>query len=157
MHNGNGNFSPDKKKFYFTRCEQVTDSMKMHCDIYLSEFKGGQWSEPQRLDDKINYPGYTNTQPAMGTSKQGDVLYWVSDRPNGDGGMDIWFSTIDKSGKFSNPQTVGRKINTAGDEATPFYDSKTGVLYFSSNGQIGMGGYDIFKTRGAQKKWETAA
>lgn len=109
------------------------------------------------MDDKINFPGFTNTQPTMATSKVGEILYWVSDRPNGEGGQDIWFSTIDKNGKYSNPQSCGRKVNTAGNEATPFYDSKTGTLYFSSEGQIGMGGYDVFKTRGNQKKWETSA
>jgi outer membrane protein OmpA-like peptidoglycan-associated protein len=93
----------------------------------------------------------------MGTSKQGDVLYWVSNRTNGEGGLDIWFSLIDKTGKYGNAQNCGRKINTAGNEGTPFYDPKTGTLYFSSEGQIGLGGYDIFKTRGSQKKWEAAA
>lgn len=156
IHTGNGSFSPDKKKFYFTRCNQDGDSMKMRCDIYMSEMKNGKWSDPQKMDDKINFPGSTNTQPAMGTSKQGDVLYWVSDRPQGEGGLDIWFATVDKTGKLGNPQNAGRKINTAGDEATPFYDPKTGILYFSSTGLIGMGGYDVFKTRGSQKKWETA-
>lgn len=156
-HTGNGCFSMDKKKFYFTRCDLLADSMKMVCSIYLSEYKNGKWTDPQKMDDKINYPGSTNTQPGMGTSKQGDILYWVSDRPNGSGGLDIWFSTIDKNGKYSNPQNCGRKINTAGDEATPYYDPKTGTMYFSSNGQVGMGGYDIFKTRGYQKKWETAS
>ena len=155
-HTGNGAFSPDKKKFFFTRCNQDGDSMKMRCDIYMSEMKGGRWSDPQKLDDKINFPGATNTHPNVGTSKQGDVLYWVSDRPQGEGGLDIWYATMDKSGKFSNPANCGRKINTAGDEVTPFYDSKTGTLYFSSNGQIGMGGYDVFKTKGNQKKFDNA-
>ncbi|MBK9731983.1 MAG: OmpA family protein [Chitinophagaceae bacterium] len=155
-HTGNGCFSPDKKRFYFTRCDMLADSMKMVCAIYLSELKNGKWTDPQKMDDKINFPGSTNTQPNMGTSKLGDILYWVSDRTNGEGGQDIWFSTIDKNGKYANPQSVGRKVNTAANEATPFYDSKTGTLYFSSDGQIGLGGYDIFKTRGNQKKWETA-
>lgn len=156
-HTGNGCFSPDRKRFYFTRCEMLTDSMKMICAIYLSEYKNGKWTDPLKMDDKINFPGFTNTQPTVATSKVGEILYWVSDRPNGEGGQDIWFSTIDKNGKYSNPQSCGRKVNTAGNEATPFYDSKTGTLYFSSEGQVGMGGYDVFKTRGNQKKWETSA
>src|SRR5207253_360922 len=38
-------------------------------------------------------------------------------------------------------------------EFTPYYDAKNNILYFSSEGQIGMGGFDIFKSKGAQKKW----
>ncbi|MBS1658234.1 MAG: OmpA family protein [Chitinophagales bacterium] len=153
-HVGNGTMSPDKKRFYFTKCQLMNDTMKMHCEIYVSEFKDGKWSDPARLDDIINMAGSTNTQPAVAMTKQGEVFYWVSDRPNGEGGLDIWFATRDKSGKFMNPQNAGRKINTEGDETTPFYDSKTGTLYFSSNGMIGMGGSDIFRTKGSQKRWE---
>jgi len=155
-HVGNGCFSQDKKRFYFTKCSLMNDTMKMHCEIYVSEYKDGKWSDPQRLDDIINAPNSTNTQPAIGMTKQGEVLYWVSDRPNGEGGTDIWFATRDKSGKFSNPQDCGRKINTEGDEKSPFYDSKTGTLYFSSDGMVGMGGEDVYKSVGSQKRWTNA-
>jgi outer membrane protein OmpA-like peptidoglycan-associated protein len=155
QHVGNGTFSPDRKRFYFTKCQLLGDTMKMNCEIYVSEMKDGKWSDPQKLDDIINMAGYTNTQPAVAMTKQGEVFYWVSDRPNGEGGLDLWFATRDKSGKFMNPQNCGRKINTEADEMSPSYDSKTGTLYFSSNGMIGMGGADIFKSKGSQKRWET--
>ncbi len=157
VHVGNGTFSTDKKRFYFTKCELNNDTMKMNCAIYVSEIKDGKWGDPQKLDDVINLSGSTNTQPTLGIStKQGETIYWVSDRANGEGGLDIWFAARDKSGKFSNPQNCGRKVNTAGDERTPYYDSKTGTLYFSSDAMIGMGGEDIYKSRGSQKRWENA-
>jgi outer membrane protein OmpA-like peptidoglycan-associated protein/tetratricopeptide (TPR) repeat protein len=155
-HVGNGSFSPDKKRFYFTKCQLVNDTMKMNCEIYVSELKDGKWNDPQKMDENINFAGSTNTQPTLAMTKQGEVLYWVSDRPTGSGGTDVWFAVRDKTGKFGNPQNCGRKINTEGNENTPFYDSKAGVLYFSSNGLVGMGGSDVFKSKGSQKRWETA-
>ncbi len=156
-HVGNGRFSPDRKRFYFTKCDMDNDSMKMTCAIFVSEWKEGQWTNPQRLDEAINMPGTNNTHPAIGlVPKQGEVLYWVSNRPNGEGGTDIWFATRDKSGNFTNPQNCGRKVNTPGNEATPFYHDATQTLYFSSDGLVGMGGMDIFRIKGSQKRWETA-
>ncbi|CAN5261392.1 OmpA family protein [soil metagenome] len=153
-HVANGNFSPDKKRFYFTICKEVTVA-EIHCAIYLSELKDGKWTEPVDLGPEINMPGYTNTHPAVGTYKvDGDILFFTSTRPGGRGGKDIWYSILGKNGKHGAPKNAGGKINTDRDEATPFYDASTGTLYFSSNGHAGCGGYDIFSSTGTAVKWE---
>ncbi len=153
-HVANGNLSPDKKRFYFTICKEVTVS-EIYCAIYLSELKDGVWSEPVDLGPEINLAGYTNTHPAVGTYKvEGDVLYFTSTRPGGRGGKDIWYTILGKNGKFGPPKNIGAKINTDRDEATPFYDASTGALYFSSTGHAGCGGYDVFYSTGAGPKWE---
>ncbi len=156
VHNGNGTFSPDKQRFYFTRCK--TDAnMKIRCDIYITELgKTGKWSNPVKLPKEVNDPDSTNTQPTVGTSKQGEVLYFTSNRPQGMGGTDIWYCTRNKDGSFSMATNLGKKINSSGNEITPYYDVKNSVLYFSSDGQVGIGGYDIFSAKGGLKKWEVA-
>ena len=152
-HVGNGAFSPDHKRFYFTKCK-MDNTMKTRCDIYETVYKDGKWSNPNKMGPEINSPDFTNTQPCIGTSKAGDVMYFVSDRvTGGEGGLDIWFSLRGKDGSWGEATAAGKKINTAGNEITPWYDSKGSTLYFSSDGQIGIGGYDIFKTKGSQKKW----
>lgn len=156
IHNGNGTFSSDKQRFYFTRCK-ADAGMKIRCDIYMTELgKTGKWSTPVKLPKEVNDPDSTNTQPTIGTSKQGEVLYFTSNRPQGQGGMDIWYCTRNKDGSFSMATNLGKKINTPGNEITPYYDVKNSTLYFSSDGQIGMGGFDIFSAKGGLKKWETA-
>ncbi|MBA3648353.1 MAG: OmpA family protein [Chitinophagales bacterium] len=153
QHTGNGAFSPDRKRFYFTKCD-LGAGMKMKCNIYMSEYQNGVWSDPDSLDKNVNYPDANNTEPAVGRSSTGDILYWASDRPGGSGGLDIWMSAFEnKTGKFSTAVNLGRNINTKGDEITPFFDIKTSTLYFSSNDLIGIGGFDIYKTRFTDKKW----
>ncbi|MEI7802491.1 MAG: OmpA family protein [Bacteroidota bacterium] len=155
QHSGNGSFSADKKRFYFTRCKLDETNMKMHCDIYMTEIKAnGKWSNPVKLPAEINSDS-TQTHPAIGSSKEGEVLYFSSNRAQGTGGMDIWYS-VKKGDTWSPAMNVGKKINTVGDDITPFYDSKTFTLYFSSNGWAGMGGQDVFKAKGSLKKWEPA-
>lgn len=150
---GNGAFSPDYKRFYFTKCK-MDEQQVFRCDIYMCEIKkDGKWGDAKLLGNEINDPAATNTQPSVTGSKSGEVLYFVSDRAGGEGGRDIWFSVRDKEGGFTPAINLGKKINTDKDEMSPYYDGKNKTLYFSSEGQIGMGGFDIFKSVGSQKKW----
>jgi len=154
VHVGNGTFSPDKKRFYYTECKP-NDKGQMRCDVYLIENTKGKWQNPVKCS--FNDPDSTNTQPTVGNSKSGEVVYFSSNRAQSEGGMDLWYSIRDpKSGEFSQAANLGKKINTQNDEITPFYDVKNNTLYFSSNGWPGMGGHDVFKTRGGLKKWEPA-
>ena len=151
----NGSFSPDGNHFYFTRCKQNWKN-KTVCEIYLSKKVEGVWSEPEKLNNEINNPKYTSTQPTVGSDSKlnEEVLYFVSDRDGGKGGLDIWYSSYNSSKNiFKTPHNAGSKINTIGDEATPFYDLDSRTMYFSSTGFPGMGGYDIFKNTGELSKW----
>ncbi|HEX3007978.1 MAG TPA: OmpA family protein, partial [Bacteroidales bacterium] len=159
VETGNGTFSKDGNRFYFTRCGRNWQN-KMKCEIYMSEKAGNTWTQPQRMNDQINLPDYTATQPTMGTTAKSsyDILYFVSDRPGGRGGMDIWYSIYNpKKKEFAAPRNCGMKVNTAGDEVTPFYEHTTRTLYFSSTGLPGLGGLDVFKSTGELRKWSTPA
>ncbi len=158
MDTGNGALSPDGQRFYFTRCEQTWRD-KVVCSIYLSKKVGDEWSQPEKLDKVINDPKYTSTQPTVGIEsfRNQEVLYFVSDRPEGKGGMDIWYSLFNsKTQAFSPPRNAGVRVNTSSDELTPYYDLATRTLYFSTEGRPGMGGFDVFKASGEKSKWEDA-
>ena len=145
-HISNGSFSEDGTKFFYTICEGL---LKVKCDIYMSTLDGTDWDKGKPLNAEINLAGCTNTQPYLAKNRNGtETLYFVSDREGGKGGLDIWFSIMNKKGEFSPPKNAGSKINSDRDERTPFFDSKTNTLYFSSDGWIGMGGMDIFKAQG---------
>jgi outer membrane protein OmpA-like peptidoglycan-associated protein/tetratricopeptide (TPR) repeat protein len=152
---GNGTFSLDKRRFYFTRCV-TNNQFHAECALYVSEKMGRTWGKPDKLPEKINMKGYQNTQPTIGINSKtnNEVLYFVSNRPGGKGGMDIWFSEYQKSkGEWTEAKNAGNAINTPGDELSPFFDAKTRVLYFSSNGLPGLGELDIFKATGELGKW----
>lgn len=151
IHNANLCFSANHQVFFFTRCpdERRPD---LQCEIFMVYRKNNKWQKPVKLDNSINYPGSTATQPTVAHGAKEDILYFVSDRPGGFGGKDIWYAVI-KRGKVSKPTNLGSAINTPGNEITPFYDNKTGRLYFSSDYQKGFGGYDIFRSTGSYNKW----
>lgn len=155
-HVGNGSWSPGGKRFYFTKCLEQ-DSLKVLCKIFVSEFgKGGQWSTPKQLDGFINDPESSNTQPYCAMIGKKEVLFFSSNRKlQSAGGWDIWYSVYDSSrgGSYRRPQNCGKKINTTGDDMTPYYDQKKGKLYFSSNGWKNLGGFDIFVADGGPSRY----
>jgi hypothetical protein len=135
-HVANGAYSTKKDRFYFTVCEQNEKNNQIICNLFMSKKTVGKWQEAEKLGAEINADNYSSTQPYIATYKNGEILYFASDRTDGKGGRDIWYSFITKQGQHGAAKNCGAKINTNRDEATPFYDNKTGNLYFSSNGQI---------------------
>lgn len=151
---GNGCFSLDKKRFYFTRCVENW-KFKTICHIYVSEFANGAWQKPVALGKQINLKNFSSTQPTIGNCYNNilEVLYFSSDRHGGLGGYDIWFSVYNiKSKKYFEPHAINA-LNTIGNEMCPHYDIETKTLYFSSDGLPGYGGYDIFKCNGELATW----
>lgn len=155
---GNGAFSPDGNTFYFTRSEKNWQNV-MISQIYMSTYSNGKWKEPVKLPAPVNDPKYSSTQPTLGneSTKNQDVVYFVSDRPGGKGGLDIWYTVWDKKNNvYKTPKNAGTKINSPGDEMSPYFDFETRRMYFSSTGIPGMGGYDIFKSTGELGQWSQA-
>lgn len=146
-----GAMGADRKTFYFTRWNPQD---KNDCNVYVSKMFNHHWMEPLRIEG-INQNGYRTMHPSLTADET--RLYFVSDRPGGQGGLDIWFATIDSDGNLGEPQNLGAPINTPGDEVTPFYHSPSQTLFFSSNGQIGLGGLDVYKTHFSEdaNTWDT--
>lgn len=147
------NFTFNKKKNHliFSRCLRTVDE-ELLCDLYETSFQNGKWTKATILGNHINGNDFTSTQPFLAEMGDSDVLYFVSNRPQGMGDMDIWFSVL-IDGKFGEPINAGSGINTAGNEVTPFYDANAKVLYFSSDEWPGVGGYDIFRSEGGLCSW----
>jgi peptidoglycan-associated lipoprotein len=138
---GTPSFSSDYKELFFTRCE-AGKREKKGCIIMSSKRTGDSWSEPKNtgiLPDSV-----VAAHPSI--SPDGTELYFVSDISGGYGKKDIWKVTRTGGGAWSKPVNLGPDINTPGDELFP-YVRVDGTLYFASDGQIGMGGLDIFRAR----------
>ena len=134
--------SPDGKYLFFTGCNR-TDGLG-RCDIYVSHREGKDWGEPYNVGKPVNSE-YWESQPAI--SPDGRTLYFISNRPGGSGGYDIWKSTITDDAKWGPAVNLGPDINTAYDENTPFLHADGKTLYFSSDGWPGFGNKDIYYSR----------
>lgn len=110
-------------------------------DVYTSELKGNVWSTPVSLSGGVNSEYW---EPCVSVSADGSTIVFVSDRPGGIGGTDLYISKLLKDGTYSKPKNLGNKINTTYNEFSPFIHSDGKTISFSSEGHKGMGGYDIF-------------
>ena len=148
-HNGNGSYSKDGKRFFFTRCTDEANG-KLKCAIFESMVKpNGDFHKVKKLNSKINKGKYNSTQPFSTTvlinGQEKEVLFFVSNRRGGLGKNDIYFSFYNqKKNRFSAPLNAGFQINSPGNDESPFMTRKGSKLYYSSDGFPGKGGKDIF-------------
>ncbi len=152
-HVGNAALSPDGKRIYFTRCNE-TDKMIIKCQIYESAKMDTGWSEPVLLSEAVN-GDFSSTHPMAALDRDGnEVLYYASTRSGGRGGYDIWYVTRDAAGNFTDIHNLGTDLNTYYDDITPYYDTSTHTLYYSSDGRINIGGFDVYSSkRDAEGNW----
>jgi peptidoglycan-associated lipoprotein len=141
FEDGTPSISADYKELYFTRCESGKREKK-GCVIMYSKKTSETWSEPKNIG--LLPDSLIAAHPSI--SHDGTTLYFVSDITGGFGKKDIWKVTRAGSGTWSKPVNLGPDINTPGDELFP-YEREDGTLYFASDGQIGMGGLDIFRAK----------
>lgn len=134
-------FSPDGNSMYYTVAGGM-EGMGMQPAIYVSRRSDASWGKGTKLAIS-NDTVFTYAHPAI--SPDGKHIYFVSDIPGGQGGMDIWRATLEGS-SVGALENLGSEINTEGDEMFPTF-SPDGLLYYSSNGKEGMGGLDIYSAR----------
>ena len=133
-------FSSDKTLLVYTACNR--EGGYGSCDLYYG-YNDLNKLEFFNLGKSVNSK-YWDSQACFSSDRK--YLYFVSNRPGGYGGTDIWISEITKNG-FSPAYNAGPIINTSKDEMSPFIHADNLNLYFSSKGHIGMGDYDLFVSK----------
>ena len=131
-------FSSDEREMYLTQCSS-DPSYPRYAKIMKSNRSDAAWGKPSDVElTRDTLSSYAH--PAV--SPDGEWLYFCSDMPGGEGGLDIWRVRLTTSG-LGGVENLGPSINTAGDEMFPTF-RPNGDLYYSSNGLPGMGGLDIY-------------
>ena len=143
----------DKKTVYFTRSNNIEANDDF---LYLSLYSvpTGMLNEQDSIIPfSINNDHYSVMHPTI--SNDGKKIFFSSDIPGGYGGLDLYYCEIlgvqekkingklKKINKLSDPINLGNKINTEGNEVFPYFMNDN-ILFYSSDGRIGLGGLDIF-------------
>lgn len=147
-HEANIAISNDGKTLYFTR-NNVSKANRLkadhkgisHLKLYKASLVDGIWQDIEELP--FNSSQYSVGHPAL--SPDGKTLYVVSDKKGGFGQTDIYSVAIHEDGSYGKPENLGKHINTEGREMFPFV-AKDSTLYFSSDGYLGLGLLDIYKS-----------
>lgn len=144
LHNeGSPCLSPDGQTLFYVRCNSKDGFGE--CDLYMAEkIDDTTFGKVKNLGIAINSK-FWESQPCL--SRTGDTLFFASNRPDGLGGTDLFFSIKDKKGQWQPAKNLGPMVNTIHDEMSPFFHPEFDILYFSSRGEIvNFGGFDIYKS-----------
>ncbi len=143
-HEGPACFSADGNVLYFTRNNYFKNEFRKdkkginNLKIFRAKNVNGNWQEENL---SINSDEFSVGHPTI--SPDGNYLYFVSDMPGGKGMTDIYRVQINPDASLGTPENLGDAVNTEGREMFPFLDTE-GNLFFSSDGQVGLGGLDVF-------------
>jgi len=143
-HEASVAFTPDNQTMYFTRNNYGKKLRRdkhgvNHLKIYMSQKVDGEWSDA--VEVPFNSDDWSTGHPVL--SPDGKQMYFVSDRPGSLGESDIFVVDIMGDNQFSEPRNLGPEINTERREKFSFFTDKK--MYFSSDGDVGSGGLDIFE------------
>lgn len=109
--------------------------------IFKATKNGDSWGDITMLP--FNSKEFSTSNPSV--SRDGKTLYFSSNRTGSLGGVDIWKVSINADGTYGEPQNLGNKVNTEGNESFPFIADDNKTLFFASSGKQGLGGFDIYQ------------
>ncbi|WP_010520421.1 OmpA family protein [Aquimarina agarivorans] len=145
LHESSTVTTKDGKTMYFTRNNYTNKRRKADANgttklkLYKASLVNNKWTDIKELP--FNSDEYSVAHPALSVNEK--KLYFASDMPGSKGMSDLFVVDITGKDSYSEPKNLGSKINTEGRETFPFI-SKSGKLYFASDGHIGLGGLDVF-------------
>lgn len=149
LHMANSCFTDSGRTLFFSSCKEQKG--KKRCRIMRSRKRNDEWQEPTALPKPVNRDCCNTTHPMIGHYNGQEVLFFSSDRPEGLGKMDIWWTARKGNGDFGPVRNAGDSINGPNNEITPFYLEAKDQLYFASDWHPGFGGYDLFKSKAKKK------
>jgi len=153
-HESNAAFSRDGKTMYFNRTNNLRSKTEeeriAHVQIFKAELVDGNWTNVKELP--FNSNNYSCEHPSI--SKDGKTLYFASDMPGTIGSFDVYKVAINDDGTYGETENLGSKVNTKHREQFP-YISDLDVLYFASDGHLGYGGLDVFRSNSVNGSFDT--
>ncbi|MCC4230851.1 OmpA family protein [Zunongwangia profunda] len=147
-HESSAAFNKEGTIMYFDRTNEkrfkTEEGLRVaNIRIYKAELVDGEWTNVEALP--FTSEEYSTEHPAL--SPDGSTLFFASDMPGGQGSFDLYKVAINEDGTYGTPENLGPGINTEHREQFPFV-SEDNVLYFASDGHLGFGNLDVYKSEG---------
>jgi outer membrane protein OmpA-like peptidoglycan-associated protein len=147
-HESSPAYTKDGKTVYFTRNNSSNGNFSWdkkgvsRLKIFKANIQNGEWTNSIELP--FSGGTYSVSHPSLNADET--KLYFASDMPGSLGASDIFVVDIHADGSYGKPVNLGPKINTESRETFPFM-TDSDILYFTSDGHPGLGGFDVFATK----------
>lgn len=143
--------TPDGKAAIFLLGNKYLANGRMASGVSISTYEEGKWSNPVPLNITNDYNLNERANYFLSNSRKAIVL--SVQRSDSQGDRDLYVTFMNKDSIWSEPKNLGRTVNTAAEESSPFLAVDDLTLYFSSKGFSGYGGSDIYVTRRLDDTW----
>ncbi len=143
--------TPDGKSALVLLGNQYSDKGKMLAGVSISSNVGGNWTKPEALKIKDDYNFSEKVNYFMANNRR--TLLMAVEREDSEGDRDLYVSFLEADSSWTKPLNLGKTINTASEESSPFLSADDKTLYFSSKGFSGYGGSDIYMTKRQDDTW----
>jgi len=155
FNEGAPTYAPDGRTIIFVGCADENRRYGADrrgygsCDFFVTKKIGKKWMDPINLPGQVNTANW-ETQPSL--SSDGKTLYFIRGKVRSSGGRNkrngnIYVSKLQHDGSWGIAEKLPDNINTPFSESSVLIHPDGKTLYFSSNGHIGMGGYDLYMTQ----------
>lgn len=124
---------------------------KMLSGVSISSKEGDEWTPPFNLLIENDYNYNEKSNYFLANNRQ--VLLLSVERDDSYGARDLYVSFFKEDSTWSEPMNLGKPVNTAGDDASPFLAADDKTLYYSTNGLGGYGGHDIYVSKRLDDTW----
>jgi outer membrane protein OmpA-like peptidoglycan-associated protein len=141
FHEGPATFNKNGDFMAFTRNDYKGKSQEgiIKLQLFTAQLTDNKWQKAVPIH--FNSSEYSVGHPSL--TANADTMYFASDMPGGYGGVDLYRIYRKNDGSWTEPENLGATINTEGNEMFP-YIHPSGILFFASDGLLGLGGLDVF-------------
>lgn len=144
----------EEQTLYFTRRDGSLSIYEQDEDLFISDLveKDGDWiwSPSKNIGPPVNT---RENEGAFSASPDGKYLFFTScSRKGGVGRCDIWY-TARQGNTWTEPENVGRPVNSSEWESQPSISADGVTLFFASNRPGGFGGTDIWYSKKVNNQW----
>lgn len=129
----------------------VKDGKKSVAGVSISSHVGGQWTKPVNLNITNDY-NFNEKANYFLTNNRKTLLMSVQ-RDDSQGDRDLYVTFMGDDSVWTEPRNLGKVVNTAAEESSPFLSIDDKTLFFSSNGFSGFGGSDIYVSKRLDDSW----
>ncbi|MEQ8245091.1 OmpA family protein [Fulvivirga sp.] len=143
--------TPDGKSVLLVLGNQYLENGKMAAGVSISSNASGNWSKPTAIQIENDYNYSEKANFYLANSRKALLMSVM--REDSNGGRDLYVSFLNADSTWTEPLNLSNKVNTAGEESSPFLASDDKTLYFSSDGYSGFGSSDIYMTKRLDDTW----
>ncbi|MCZ8217543.1 MAG: OmpA family protein [Cyclobacteriaceae bacterium] len=143
--------TPDGKSAIVLLGNQYNEKGKMLAGVSVSTNVGGNWTKPAALKITDDYNFSEKVNYFMANNRR--TLLMSVEREDSEGDRDLYVSFQNADSTWTKPLNLGKNVNTASEEASPFLAADDKTLYFSSKGFSGYGGSDIYMSKRLDDTW----